>query len=457
MFIQNQIEHLPNHFEIVKNEFENSDEILLIVSYVRNNGVDSILPSLNNKPLKLLCSFDMGITQLDAIKKLLENENVEIKVYKSKEGTFHSKIWLFKNNNKWTSLIGSANLTKAALFDNVEASVLIKQDENREIVTNSILFFNYLWKNENSYSIDIEEIENLIEQYNKRKQIKKTVIDTSISDEDENKISVLFEFVSNWIDIDKGATSKGMLGSLWRGWYIIPDQGYITNKLILELQLYIKYIEDVGGSIALNNNPNADYKSLLELFIHNRNYNMSQLRMSAHDLFVRQAKNYLLKFGWAQHPVKSNGKLNKKILQITNTGKEIADCVDLECIKDIYSEYFYEYFVNGLKIIPFTISVLEETDNFLTLDEISMFLIHSYNIDDKALIVKLIKYFRSLNEICRKRFIEQYRKYFDEIKEPTGNNVYGNYIKKVKHTISVIGWTKYFDYNSSKFTLTLRT
>jgi HKD family nuclease len=69
MFVQNQISHLPSHYEVISEELENADEVLLIVSYVRNNGVDAIIDKIKDKPLKLLCSFDMGITQLDGIKR----------------------------------------------------------------------------------------------------------------------------------------------------------------------------------------------------------------------------------------------------------------------------------------------------------------------------------------------------------------------------------------------------
>ncbi len=448
MFIQNQINHLPNHFEIIKNELSNASEILLIVSYVRNNGVDDIYEIIKNKKVKLLCSFDMGITQLEAIKKLLYIKDVEIKVYKSREGTFHSKVWLFKQNNNWHSIIGSANLTSAALHRNVEASVLIRQDENTEIVTNSIMFFNYLWENEKSISINKIEIEQLIKQSANRNTLKH-----QITKKNKNILPVIFDFVKNWIDIDKNLTTSKMLSSLWRGWYIIPDQGYIGDLLIKELISYVRYIHSIGGEINLNKN-NNEYNGLLDLFVQNRRYNIAELKLSPHALFIRQAKNYLLKFEWLMHPIKKNNKLNKKKLILTKLGNDIVNCKDLNSVRIVFSDYFFNYYVNGLQILPFTLKVIENTDNYISLDEVSMFLIHSYKEEDLSLIVNLIKNYRKLTQKEKKIFIKKYRKYFDKIKGKTGKNVYGNYKKKVKHTISVLGWTNYLKYDD-KFTLKL--
>ena len=43
MFIQNQISHLINHRNVIETEIDNADEMLFVVAYVRENGVDVIL------------------------------------------------------------------------------------------------------------------------------------------------------------------------------------------------------------------------------------------------------------------------------------------------------------------------------------------------------------------------------------------------------------------------------
>ncbi len=195
MFVQNQIRHLNNHKDVIIAEMQKADQMLFVVAYVRENGVDVILEKIKDKPTKLLCSLDMGITQLSGIEKLLAN-NVEVKVYKSYEGTFHPKIWLFGKNKKWKMLIGSANLTRAAFVDNVEASVLV---EDQDTTSNALMFFNYLWDKENSSTISKDEIISLKNKINERKAFKNksAQITQAANSDDTSKIDVLLEYTKN--------------------------------------------------------------------------------------------------------------------------------------------------------------------------------------------------------------------------------------------------------------------
>lgn len=48
MFIQNQILSLPNHLKKIKEMLADSNNVFLMVSYIRNSGVDIILNELKN-------------------------------------------------------------------------------------------------------------------------------------------------------------------------------------------------------------------------------------------------------------------------------------------------------------------------------------------------------------------------------------------------------------------------
>lgn len=427
MFIQNQVSNLINHKDIITSEIDNADEMLFVVAYVRENGVDIILDKIKNKPTKLLCSLDMGITQLSGIKKLIEN-NVEVRVYQSNTGTFHPKIWLFgKNNTNWKMLIGSANLTRAAFIDNVEASVLI---EEQSTTSSALLFFNYLWDKKNSSTITIDEVNSLQEKVNQRRAFKNKPIKARTSKNDIDKNKVLLEYVKNWIDIPK-YSSEG-ISSLWRGWYVIPDQGLVNNQYVQNL---ISYLPFIGQGITLGNKSNDEnYLKLLQQFRTNSNFQRQNLKTSMHGLFTRQAKNYLLKFGWCYQP-------DRKTLCLTDLGIQVNECDDLNCVKSLYYNYFYNYSFNGLAIIKFTKQLLQAVE-YLTLDEFNYFVIHAYNDDDLDVIIDLIKVHRSISN-CDE-FHKDFSDYFECTKGKTANSVYMNYVKSIKHTISVIGWCNGF-------------
>ncbi len=434
MFVQNQISHLSNHKDVIATEIENADEMLFIVAYVRENGVDIILDKIKDKPTKLLCSLEMGITQLSGIKKLLDS-NIDVRVYKSNQGTFHPKIWLFgKNKTDWKMLIGSANLTRAALLYNVEASVLI---EETGITTNALMFFNYLWDSENSSTVTIDEINSLQKQAIQRKEFKNKSVKVSkdISKSENDKIEFLFDHVKKWIDTPI-FKSKG-ISKVWKGWYIVPDQRRINDTNIENLKSYLHFIEN-----GLHQSDNA-YKNLL-IEVRKRNPLKRQNgRTNNHELFVRQDKNYLLKFGWCYHPIKPNGKPDKKTLCLTDLGKKVNNCDNLECIKNLYSHYFLNFSFHGLKICSFTQKLLQNLD-YLTLDEFDYFIVHVYNSSELETIINLINIYRSLNLNNKKLFHKKFMRYFDSVKAPTASNVYGNYKKIINRTMEIIGWCNGF-------------
>lgn len=430
MLIQNQIQDMPRHFEAVVGELSQSDEVLMAVAYVREPGVDMILRQLNGKPAKLLCSFDMGITQIEGIRKLLQ-AGVEIRVYKTNNGTFHPKIWLFGNGGKWRMIIGSANLTAAALTNNVEASILV---EDGKITEQTRKFFDYLWKSDNSSIVDLSDIVRISTQISRRRAPVPPSVD------DRAKTRTLLDFIKSWIDIRK--SKREDIGALWRGWYIIPDHGYVNNKLMENMALYIQQIGD--GVVISPSSTDPRYIKLLDVFMRKSNFSRRELKLSPHHLFVRMAKNYLIKFGWAYHPIvqKRDGyTINKQILKPTDLGQRIAACDAIEEIKKLYSEYFEEYSYNGLKIVQFTRRLLEHLE-YLDMEEFHYFVIHAYSEDDFQLIFNLISMYRE----CENKSLlhAKARQYFDRTKELTGHNVYGNYVKNAKHTMSVIAWCRGF-------------
>lgn len=436
MFLQNQIKELPNHYKIIKDQVGKSTEIRLIVAYIRKNGVEALKDLINKeKNVKLLFSFDMAITDPKAILELLEL-GVEVKVYQTNKGTFHPKVWLFKRNDKWSCIVGSANLTRPALFDNVEASVFIDNTNNfNGIIEQSIMFFNYLWNSENSKNIDKKEINAWINKLITRSKIKKVLAEEI---EPSQTVEVLLKFVKSWIEIDKSIKEKGVIGSLWRGWYIIPDQGYISDDLISRIFDIVKIIKNKSGSIDISKG-SKDLKEILE--ITSKKFIRDSQVMDDRDIFIRQEKNYLLKFGLVVHPIKQNGKPDKGQLVLTSLGSEFANCTDLDCIKELYTNFMLDYTYNGLKITKFTYKLLKKFQH-IDFDEFSLFVIHTYTEDEFDEIVKLIYIYRNLSIKEKTILKEKYNEMFKKIKEPTAKNVKGNYHKKVKHTMSAIGWCK---------------
>lgn len=328
-------------------------------------------------------------------------------------------------------LIGSANLTRAALIDNVEASVLV---DDKNTTSNALMFFNYLWDKENSSTITIDEVNSLQDKVNERKAFKNKPATNKASQSDFDKNKTLFEYVKSWVDIPK-YDSKGFT-RLWRGWYVIPDHGCISDRFIQNLKSYLPFID---GDIHYSD---EKYNDLLDLFFKNSNFKRKVIKTPIPQLFVKSAKNYLLKFGWCYHPIKNNGKQDKKTLCLTDLGRQINDCNDLQCVNILYTNYFFHIFsYNNLAIVPFTQKILQRLE-YLTLYEFNLFVVHAYSDDDLDAIIDFIEIYRSLSN--SNKFHQDFRDYFNKIKESTKKDVYMNYKKSVKHTVSVIGWCNGF-------------
>lgn len=467
MFVQNKPDGTQNHGGAVSGALARADEARLAVAYVRENGVDMILDGLKNKPVKLLCSFDMGITQLSGIRKLLEN-NVEVRVYHSGEGTFHPKVWLFREADKWKALVGSANMTGAAFTTNVEAGVFL---EDGETTADARAFFDGLWNDEESAGpVNLGDIDRLREQIALRREISraaaqiqerfarrkagKTAAPAETESVNARKTEIMFSFIKNWIDIPKEIKAGGT--SLWRGWYIIPDQGYVTDKLAEDLAAYLRL---AGDGVNIAPVPDIHYQKILDEFMARNKFQRAVLKTSPHGLFVRQAKNYLVHFGWARHPLVNRGgqySRDKKLLLPTAWGRRVAECKNAAEIKEVYSEYFEDFAFNGLRLVPFTRRLLEKF-GYLDLDEFNYFVAHACNDDDWETVSRLISMYRECSDEDRAELAREAKQYFARIKGGTAANVYGNYVKKLKYTISAIGWCAGFAADLEQFTVRLES
>jgi len=98
-------------------------EFWFSVAFITTSGVASIistLKTLEDKGVygKILASEYQNFTQPEALRRLMQLSNVELKI--SVNRNFHSKGYLFKIDGNYDLIIGSSNLTANALSRNVE-------------------------------------------------------------------------------------------------------------------------------------------------------------------------------------------------------------------------------------------------------------------------------------------------------------------------------------------------
>lgn len=98
-------------------------KIAFAVAWATPNEVFKQLSANRSKIEQAVIGTHFYQTHPDTIDAFVGSE--EVKFVLQPSGVFHPKVYLFWNDTKWEALVGSANLTQAALTDNSELMILI--------------------------------------------------------------------------------------------------------------------------------------------------------------------------------------------------------------------------------------------------------------------------------------------------------------------------------------------
>ena len=436
-----------NHGALIKRLLAESDSADLMVSYVKSTGADFLEPSLAGTKLRVLCARDMGITDPLALVGLADM-GAQIKIYECVRGNFHPKMWLFNSGGKPTAcVVGSANMSAGAFLHNVEVGALFNAD-HQDILKQARQTFDLFWLNREALAVE----RGYLEEWNHQKQKREESIN-KIRNMQKPGASpqagheALKTYISSWIDIgvhEKTLPAK-IRGNLWRGWYIVPDQIIIDDKTINHLRRVCRIIASVDYLDFSSESANPQMGEICEIV--REKLQGKKNKMETRALFVRQEKNYLVKFGF----VEEIGDNKTKTLSATTSGKLFAEAETLAQQKKLYTEAIDSHIYNGLPLLSFLRGVLAMTGH-LTDEEFSLFANHAYSPDELDTIISLTLQYRALPKEGKDELREWYSGLFEEKLEPTGKGVRTNYNKKVRYTLSALGWCEGLRYHNKKIT-----
>lgn len=134
----------------LRRELEECDEFIISVAFITESGVTMILEqlrSLNERGVKgqILTGDYLTFTQPKALKKLMEFENIDVRLVS--EEKFHAKGYFFRKKDIWTMIIGSSNLTQTALTINFEWNLKINSLKDGKIAKNILDNFYNIFDN----------------------------------------------------------------------------------------------------------------------------------------------------------------------------------------------------------------------------------------------------------------------------------------------------------------------
>lgn len=109
-------------------ELSNCSEFYISVAFVTTSGVATIINKLKelesrNVTGKILVSQYLNFTQPEALRRLLQFRNIELRV--AIEGNVHAKGYIFKNKDHYNLIVGSSNLTDQAVSTNKEWNIKV--------------------------------------------------------------------------------------------------------------------------------------------------------------------------------------------------------------------------------------------------------------------------------------------------------------------------------------------
>ena len=152
-------------------ELTKCNEFYISVAFITSSGITPLLETLKylkekNIKGKILTTDYLNFSEPKALKKLLEFPNIELKLY-NKEN-FHTKGYIFKNDDHYKLIVGSSNLTQSALTKNKEWNVKISSMEEGSLAQGVINEFSSLWLEADYLTSDwIETYEDI---YRKQKE-----------------------------------------------------------------------------------------------------------------------------------------------------------------------------------------------------------------------------------------------------------------------------------------------
>ena len=172
-FISNNHKEGKKVLSSIEDELLSCDRFQISVAFITMSGLTPLLQTLKelekrNIKGQILTTDYLNFSEPRALKKLHELSNITLKMYDTGEARngFHTKGYIFRRDELYRIIIGSSNITSAALTSSREWNTRLISTGQGEITKAIVAEFNELWN-----SCCAKTFDEFFEEYSKRYQI----------------------------------------------------------------------------------------------------------------------------------------------------------------------------------------------------------------------------------------------------------------------------------------------
>lgn len=161
-FISNNYAEGKKVLSYIEDELLQCECFQISVAFITMGGITPLLQTLKELekreiPGEILTTNYLYFSEPVALQKLHELKNITLKMYdvEAADTGFHTKGYIFKQEEIYRIIIGSSNLTGAALTKNKEWNTKIVSTEQGETAQEVVKEFSELWNSEFSSNYDV--------------------------------------------------------------------------------------------------------------------------------------------------------------------------------------------------------------------------------------------------------------------------------------------------------------
>ena len=427
----------------------NARTVRAAISFLMSSGTRALQADLrrliaSGGAVTILFGDDFHLTQSAALASLMDI-GCELRLYTGETHPgYHPKLWLIDNVDATrTVIVGSSNLSRGGLVSNAEAGVLLQGAQS------DLSEFEDLWATlqVESHVFTAEDLQSYRDSEDTAavRPARKPRTPRSVAP----AVNVR-QHIERWQHYISDPHRVGQ-SQRWRGWYVVPEQGQLTDQKLVELGAILGALKGRPqyrreGQVSLGTDVRGVDNAVQALQAGGVATQHSFTARQRRDLFVRQQRLYLLTFGWLE-------RIGTQEFRVTASGERLLGASGPRARARLFTEALAvkKWPVGPVTFFPFLIEILERVpDRRLYYDEMNLIVIHSYHRSELSGIVNLVTEYRALNDADRAAL----SLWADErlralLKVHGGGTAYGRYRRKIADLLVAFGSTTRIDFHAA--------